>query len=135
MHCFIMDLTYVHIIRAPTTWSLRPFSPIMRDLVYFSSCIILTFLNIFFVLLLHLCSTYTVNISLLTMKYFILRWARIISCDLNSMLMHAAKGLIYYIFIIKGNCSISGRFALHTLLANALDARFRNITSSCDLTI
>ena len=119
----------------PTAWSLRPFSPIMRDLAYFSSCIILTFLNIFFILLLYLCSTYTVNISLMTIKYFIFRWARIISFDLNSMLMHAAIGLIYYIFIIKGNCSISGRFALHTLLVNALDARFRNITSSCDLAI
>ena len=119
----------------PTTWSLRPFSPITRDLACFSSCIILTFLNIFFVLLLYLCSIYTVNISLMTIKYFIFRWARTISCHLNSMLMHAAKGLIYYIFIIKGNCSISGRFALDTLLANALDARFRNITSSCDLTM
>jgi len=118
-----------------TTWSLSPFSPITRDLAYFSSCIILTFLNIFFVLLLYLCSTRTVNISFMTIKYFIFRWTRIISCDLNSILMHAAKVLIYYMFIIKGNCSISGRFALHTLLANALDARFRNITSSCDLTI
>jgi len=116
-----------------TTWSLSPFSPITRDLAYFSSCIILTFLNIFFVLLLYLCSTHTVNISFMTIKYFIFRWTRIISCDLNSILMHAAKVLIYYMFIIKGNCSISGRFALHTLLANALDARFRNITSSCDL--
>ena len=132
-----MDFTYVHTISPPppTTWSLRPFSPNTRDLACFSSCIIVTFLNIFFVLLLYLCSTYTVNISLMTIKYFIFRLARIISCDLNSMLMHAAKGLIYYIFIIKGNCSISGRFALYTLLANTLDARFRNITSSCDLTI
>ena len=56
-------------------------------------------------------------------------------CHLNSMLMHAAKCLIYCIFIISGHCSISGRFALHTLLANSLDARFRNITSSCDLTM
>ena len=125
----------MHIIRSPTTWSLRPFSPITRDLAYVSSCIILTFLNILFALVLYLCSTYTVNISIMTLEYFIFRWARIISCDLNSMLIHAAKGLIYYIFIIKGHCSISGRFALHTLLANALDARFRNITSSCDLTI
>ena len=75
------------------------------------------------------------NISLRTLEYFIFRWARIASGDLNSMLIHADKGLIYYIFIIQGNYSISGRFALHTLLANALDARFRNITSSCDLTI
>ena len=119
----------------PTTWSLRPFSPIMRDLAYFSCCIILTFLNILFVLLLYLCSTYTVNISLMTIQYFIFWWARIISCDLNSMLMHAANGLMYYISIIKGNCSISGPFALHTLIVNALDARFRNITLSCDLTI
>ena len=119
----------------PTIWSLRPFSPIMRDLGYFSNFIILTFLNIFFVLLLYLCYTYTANISVMTIKCFILGWARIISCDLNLMLMPAAKGFIYYMCIIKGNCSISGRFALHTLLASALDARFRIITSSCDLTI
>ena len=118
----------------PTTWSLRPFSPITRDLAYFSSCITLTFLNILFALVLYLCSTYTVNISIMAIKYVIFRWARIISCYLNSMLMHADKGLIHYIFIIQGNCSISGRFALHTLLPNALDARFRNVTSSCDLT-
>ena len=125
----------MHIIRAPTTWSLRPFSPVMRDLGYFSSCIILTFLNILFVLLLYFCSTYNANISLRTIKCFIFRWAGIISCHLNSIFMHAAKGFIYYMFIVKGNCSISDRFALHTLLANALDARFRNITSSCDRTI
>ena len=119
----------------PTIWSFRPFSSIMRDFGYFSSCIILTFLNIFFVFLLYLCSTHPANMSFMTIKCFIFRWARVISCDLNSMLMHAAKRLIYYMYIIKGNCSISGWFALHTLLANALDARFRNITSSCDLAI
>ena len=48
------------------------------------------------------------------------------------MLMHAAKGFNYYMFIMKSNCSFFARIALHTLLANALDARLRNITCRDD---
>ena len=81
----------------PRIWSLRLFSPIMKDPDYFSSFILLTFLNIFFVRFLYLCATYTANISLLTVKCLRFQWAAIIFCDLNWMHMHSANGCIYCI--------------------------------------